>query len=134
LHGGIGLGGEHADFPWLHSQVLQKLSHLGRLAHNPGQGGNPRGGFRHRRGRPLPKLGLDRRAVRVKRTTWPARLEVLELFNAPAHIGFEIAMEARFGNATQPRDVTIGDPLTAQIEGLHAYLDPWIGMLKPPMP
>jgi hypothetical protein len=43
-------------------------------------------------------------------------------------------MEAGFGNATQPRDIARGDPLTAPIEGFHPHLDPWVGMMKSPMP
>ena len=42
-------------------------------------------------------------------------------------------MEARFGHPTQPRDIAIGDPLTAQIEGFHAHLDARVRMLKPPI-
>jgi hypothetical protein len=51
----------------------------------------------------------------------------------PRRVGPEIAMEAGFGNATQPWDVAIGHPLTAQIQGLHPHLHPRVGMMKPPI-
>ena len=43
-------------------------------------------------------------------------------------------MEAVFGNATQLRDVARGDPLTAPIEGFHLHLDPWVRVMKSPIP
>ena len=70
----------------------------------------------------------------VEGTPWLTRLEVFQRFEPPGGIGFEIAMDARVGNATPPRDVAIGHPLTAQIQGFHAHLEARIGMLKPPIP
>lgn len=71
--------------------------------------------------------------MRVEGTARLPRLEVFQLFDPAGGIRLEIAMEARFGNATQPRDVARGDPLTAQVEGFHAHLDARIGMMKTPM-
>jgi hypothetical protein len=130
----VRLRGDHPDFARFHPQRFQKLPHLGGLPCNPRQGFDPGRRFRHGRGRPLLQLGLDRRAVRVESATGLTRLAVLELLDAPGYVGLEVAMEARFGNATQPQDVTIGHPLAAQVEGLHAHLHPWVGMLKPPIP
>jgi hypothetical protein len=117
----------------LHAEGLQKLPHLGRLAGNPGAGCDPRRRFRHRRGRPLPKLGVDRRTVLVEGTAWLTRLKVFQLFDTACGIRLEIAMEARFRNATEPRDLACGDSVTASVASFHTHLDARIGMLKTPI-
>jgi hypothetical protein len=111
----VGLGWDHAHFPGLHPESFQKLAHLRWLAGNPRQGFNPGRGLRNARGWPLPKLGLDRRAVLVEGAARSTRLAVLELLDAAGHIGLQIALEAGLGNATEPWDVMIRDPLTAQV-------------------
>jgi hypothetical protein len=78
------------------------------------------------------KLGVDRHAVGMEGTVRPTRIEVFQLLDPDGDIGIELAMEARFGNPTEPRDVAIGDPLTPQIEGLHAHLEVRIGIMDPP--
>jgi hypothetical protein len=80
----------------------------------------------------LAKLGFDRRAVWGEGTARPMRLEVFQRLDPAGDIGVEIAMEARFGHPTQPRDVAIGDPLTAQLEGFHAHVYARVGMMEPP--
>jgi hypothetical protein len=111
----VGLGWDHAHFPGLHPESFQKLAHLRWLAGNPRQGFNPGCGLRDGRGWPLPKLGLDRRAVLVEGAARSTRLAVLELLDAAGRIGLKIALEAGLGNATEPWDVMIRDPLTAQV-------------------
>jgi hypothetical protein len=61
-------------------------------------------------------------------------VDLLQLLKTASHVCLEVAMEARLRNATQPQNVLIGHPLTAQVESLHAYLHPWVRMLKPPIP
>jgi hypothetical protein len=78
------------------------------------------------------KLGFDRHAVWVEGTARPTWLQVFQLLDPAGDIGVELAMEARFGNPTSPWDVSIGDPLIAQIGVLHAHLEVWIGMMEPP--
>jgi hypothetical protein len=129
----VGLGGKHAPLARVHAEGVQALAHLRRLAGNPGESLNPGCRFRHRGGRLLPKLGFDRRPVAMEGTARPPRLEVFQWLDAPCHVGLEITLEAGCGNAAQPRDIARGDPLTASIEGFHAPLDPWVGMMKSPM-
>lgn len=43
-------------------------------------------------------------------------------------------METGFGNPTQPQNLTISDPLTAQIESLQPHLYTGVGMMESPMP
>ena len=130
----VDLGGEHPHFAGLPAKGFQKLPHLGRLTGNAGEGFDPRCVFRHCHRWPLPKLGADRRAMLVEGTSWLTWLKVFQLFETPGGICLEIAMEARFGHATQPRDVAISNLLTAPIEGFHAHLEARIGMPKPPIP
>lgn len=129
----VRFGRDHAHFPGFHPEGFQKLPHLGRLAGNPGEGFDPGRRFRHRRGGALPKLRLDGGTMGVEGTPWLPWLEVLQLLDPPGDIRLEIPMEAGFGNATQPRDLPRGDPLTAQVEGFHPPLDPWVGMPKAPI-
>jgi hypothetical protein len=81
----------------------------------------------------LAKLGFDRRAVGVEGTTRPMWLEVLQLLDPAGDIGVEIAVEACFGHPTQPRDVALGNPLTAQLDGFHAHLEARVGVMEPPV-
>jgi hypothetical protein len=129
----VRFGWEHAHFPGFHPQRVQKLPHLGRLAGNPGEGFDPGRRFRHRRGWALPKLRVDRRTMGVEGTPRLTWLEVLQLLDPPGDIRLEITVEAGFGNAAQPWELPRGDPLTAQVEGFHPPLDPWVGMLKAPI-
>jgi hypothetical protein len=79
------------------------------------------------------EIGGSRQAILVEGTAWQLRLVVLQRLDATHPIGEEMAMEAGFGDATQPQDVAIGRPWTAQIEGFHVHRHPRIGMMKPPI-
>jgi hypothetical protein len=69
----------------------------------------------------------------VQSAAGPTRREGFELLEAPGHIGVEVAMAARFREATQSQDVAIGDRLTAQVDGFHAHVHPRVRRLKPPI-
>src|SRR2546428_4071432 len=58
----------------------------------------------------------------------------LQLLYAPCRVRDEIPMKAGFGNPTQAQNLTLSDPLTAQIEGFQPYLYPGIGILEAPIP
>jgi hypothetical protein len=81
----------------------------------------------------LAKLGFDRRAVWLQGAARPTRREVFQLLDPAGDIGVEIALKARFGNSTQPRDLTMGHPLTTPIESFHAHLDAGLRMMVPPI-
>jgi len=132
LGGHVRLGREHAHAAWSHRAHVQNLAHLRWLAGHPGEGFDPGRCFRHGGGRMLAKLGFDCRAVWVEGAARPAWLEVFQRLDPAGDIGMERAMEARFGNPTQPHDVAIGDLLTAHIEGIHAHLDARIGVMELP--
>ena len=120
-----------AHSAWSHPKHVQRLAHLRWIAGQSGESFDPNCRFRHG-GRRMPaKLGFDRHAVGMEGTVRPTRIEVFQLLDPDGDIGIELAMEARFGNPTEPRDVAIGDPLTLQIEGLHAHLEVRIGMMGP---
>jgi hypothetical protein len=133
LGGHVRLGWEHAHSAWAHPEPVQKLTHLRRLAGNSREGFDASRCLRHGGRRTLAKLGFDRRAVWMQGTARPTRLKVFQLLDPAGDIGVEIAMEARFGNPTQPWDITIGNPLTTQIEGFHAHLDARLRMMVPPI-
>ena len=61
-------------------------------------------------------------------------LDALQLCDPARHVRLEIAMETRLGNPTQPQDLGTSHALTAQVEGFHPHLHPWVRMLKPPIP
>src|SRR5919108_3609367 len=124
----VSLGWDHAHCPRSHPQRLQKLSHLRRLAYNPCQFGDLGGGFGHRRGWMLLKIGCQRQPMLCQFALRPIMLNLFQRLDPACHIRAEITMEARFGNATQPYNVTIGHALTAQVEGFHPYLYPGVGM------
>jgi hypothetical protein len=130
--GHVRLGQEHAPFAWAHPEPVQKLPHLRRLAGNPREDFDSGRHFRHGGRRMLAKLGFDRRPVSMQGTARPTRLAVFQLLDPAGAIGVEITMEARFGHPTQSRDIAIGNPLTAQLEGCHAHLDARRRMLVPP--
>jgi hypothetical protein len=129
----VGFGWHHAHLPGLPTEGFQKLPHLGRLAGNPGEGFDPRRRCCHRRGRSLPKLDVERRTVLVEGTAWLTRLKVFQLVKTARGIRLERAMEARFRNATEPRELARGKSLAASVESFHTPLDARIGMLKTPI-
>jgi hypothetical protein len=129
----VRFGGNHADFPGLHAQRLQKLPHLSGLAHNPGQLSDLGRRFRHRRRRMLPEIAFQREAVFHQLTLRTIMLEALQLFDPTRHVRIEIAMEAGLGNAAQPGDVARGHPLTAQVEGFQPHLHPRVRVMKAPI-
>jgi hypothetical protein len=130
----VGLGGKHAHLARFQAKGWQELAHRRRLAGNPGESLNPGCRFRHRGGRLLPNLGFDRRPVAMEGTARPPRLEVFQWLDSPGNVGLERTMAAGLGNAAQPRTIARSDPLTASIEGFHAHLEPWVGMMQSPMP
>jgi hypothetical protein len=130
----VRLGRDHPHLHGFHPQRSQKLPHLRRLAGYPGQLFDLGRCFSYPSGWMLLKIGFYRCAVFLQFTLRMIMLDVSQLLNPAPHVRFQIAMEARFGNAAQPKDVTIGDLLTSQVNGLHPHLHPRVGMMKAPIP
>ena len=103
------------------------------MTRQAGEGVNAGGGCRDRGRRRLATRGCARRAVAVEGTARPLWLEVFPLLDPAADLGVERAMDARVGHPTPPRDVAMGDPLTAQLESLQAHVDARVGVMEAPV-
>jgi hypothetical protein len=79
------------------------------------------------------KTSFDGRSVGDQLTLRTIMRDVLQLLKPTSHGGPQIAMETRFGKATQPEDLAIRDPLTAQVESFHPHLHSRVRVLEPPI-
>ncbi len=125
----VRLPGYGADFPHLHTDALEEGTDLSRAAPNTAQTFNIGLRFGNRARRMRAKIGLQGRLMRIEGTRLPRKVKLLEAFDTAILIQMQCGHDRLAGNATQARNLLVGQALTFQIDELHPLLHMGEGMV-----